>query len=328
VNALGRDSGHDLALVTRWQIGGNSSTPFDADVPPMPAFGLEPSGQGTVGLTAVSFTSLTNTRTIFAGTLTLFYWDELASPSPIALAAALGASDTGLSWTGSAPVATGSLLQIGGEIVQVSALGAGNTATVTRSSHGSNAVPHATGTPIYVLDRKVFVVPFTHEFFGSPASGSFVYPIFLPDARIAAADFLVTNDRGNSETRKVHFTATTDYGIRTLSGGQLSLQFDGHLAIQTGAVPPLVVESARSVRDIFATVAQPATGGPIVLRLRQDAATYCELTIPAGGTLSNVVDGFGLPPLNPLARLNLDILAVSQTWDTTPGRDLTVTIRL
>jgi hypothetical protein len=40
------------------------------------------------------------------------------------------------------------------------------------------------------------------------------------------------------------------------------------------------------------------------------------------------VDGFGLPPLVADALVTLDITAVPQVSDCTPGRDLTVTIRL
>jgi len=55
---------------------------------------------------------------------------------------------------------------------------------------------------------------------------------------------------------------------------------------------------------------------------------YCTLTIADGATTSNVVDGFGLPPLAADARLSLDITSVPAAANTLPGRDLTVTIRL
>ena len=66
----------ELSTVTRWQIGGSGTS--DADVPPAPFFGLG-AGQrgGTVELSGVSFTDLTNTSTISAATLTMHYWDEL-----------------------------------------------------------------------------------------------------------------------------------------------------------------------------------------------------------------------------------------------------------
>ena len=55
-------------------------------MPPTPVFGLNLAGQGTIDLVGISFTDLTNTHTISAGTLTLFYWNELNSPSTFTLA--------------------------------------------------------------------------------------------------------------------------------------------------------------------------------------------------------------------------------------------------
>ena len=57
-----------------------------------------------------------------------------------------------------------------------------------------------------------------------------------------------------------------DGGIRTLSGGQVSIQVDGPLAVQSNAVPQLSVEAPHAVRDVFANVIEPPTGGPIQVR--------------------------------------------------------------
>ena len=62
-----------------------------------------------------------------------------------------------------------------------------------------------------------------------------------------------------------------------------------------------------------------------MVRLNQNATVYCTLTIPAGATISNVVDGFLLPPLISGARLTMDLTSVGQT---NPGTDLTAIIRL
>jgi hypothetical protein len=172
------------------------------------------------------------------------------------------------------------------------------------------------------------VIPLAREFFGSPASGSFSYPIFLPDARIAAVDLCVTNLVGNSETSKLNVTGTAERGLRTLSGGQFTLQVDGRLAIENDATPDLVVESPHSVWDIRAVVQQAPTLADVQVQLRQDDDVYCTLTIPAGRTFSNVVNGFGLPPLRALAKLHLDITLVPQIADSLPGSDLTVMVRL
>jgi hypothetical protein len=116
--------------------------------------------------------------------------------------------------------------------------------------------------------------------------------------------------------------------LRTLSGGQLSIQVDGYLAIQTGAAPPLVIESSYAARDISAVVGEAPSGAAVSLQLRQNSTVYCTLTIADGAASSNVVDGFGLPPLAAEAQLYLDILSVPGAADTLPGRDLTVTVRL
>ena len=138
----------------------------------------------------------------------------------------------------------------------------------------------------------------------------------------------MTNAVGGGLVEKAAFGQTVDQGLRTLAGGQLSIQAQGYLAIQAGAAPPLVMEVARAVRDIFAVVREAPSGGAIELQLLQNGAAYCTLTIADGATISNVVNGFGLAPLAADARLDLDITSVPTAADTLPGRDLTVTIRL
>ncbi len=152
--------------------------------------------------------------------------------------------------------------------------------------------------------------------------------VFLPDVRVAAGEFFVTNGRGSSLVAPASFGATVDQGLRTLSGGQVSIQVDGYLAIQTDAAPPLVMESSLAARDIFAVVRQAPAGGAVELRVRQDDVSYCTLTIADGATVSNSVSGFGLGPLVAGARVSLDITSVPGAAGTLPGRDLTVTVRL
>ena len=157
---------------------------------------------------------------------------------------------------------------------------------------------HAGTVPIYHLTSNVTIVPFVDDFFGSPASGSYTYSIFLPDVRIGAAELFVTNVRGNSPVASASFGATSDQGLRTLAGGQLSIQVEGYLAIQTDAAPPLVIEiGARGARYFRGGERGAQRRTPIQLTLRQGSTVYCTLTIADGATMSTSVDGFGLPPL-------------------------------
>ncbi len=328
-NVRDDETAFELSPLTRWRISGSSGAGVDADVPGLPTFGLFAAGQGVVEVQAVGFSNLGNTRTITAGTFTFGYWDELNGPSTAVLGTALGEADTSLTMGAAASVQAGDLIQIEQEILVVQgAVSNGTSIPVARGSHGSTAAVHAAQTAVYFLERKTFIAPFPADFFGSPASGSYSYPVSIPDVRIAVAELFVTNSRGNSDVARKSYTATADLGLRTLSGGQLSIQVEGPLAIQTNAAPLLLVESAHSVRDVYAVVKDAPTGAPIAMQVTQNGAPYCQLTIPAGATTSNIVDGFALGPLAAKAQIGLDITSVAQTADTTPGRDLTVTIRL
>jgi hypothetical protein len=327
-NVRDEESAYELNPLTRWQIGGGGGG-VDTDTPPKPVFGLNLAGQGTVELVSVGFQTLVNTATISAGTLGLFYWDELASPTGHTLSAAIDATEATISIAPAGTAAIGTLVQMEGEIVEVTqVLGGGTQYVVERGAYESTAAAHAAGTLVYHLTRGIFVVPFAKGFFGSPASGSFSYPIFLPDVRIGAAELFMTNAVGNGPTGKGSFGVLLDQGLRTLSGGQISIQVEGYLAIQDDAAPALVLEESHAARDISAVVREAPSGGPIQLRLRQGAVVYCTLTIGDGATASNVVNGFGLPKLASGALVNLDVTAVPGSANTLPGRDLTVTVRL
>jgi len=328
-NVHDRECAYELSPFSRWRITGGAGASLDLEVAGMPVFSLYAAGQGSLELVAVAFEDLTNTRTVTSGTLALHYWDELSSPSPVQLASGVSASDTQIDLTTAGPAEPSGLLQVGAEIMVVEAVENGGLRyQVSRGSHGSSAAEHASQAPIYHLSRKVFVVAFPRDFFGSPASGSFSYPILLPDARVSAGEFLVTNSRGNSATKRKCWTSTVDSGLRTLSGGQIAFQIEGPLAVETGATPPLVVQASHAVRDVFAVLNEAPAGVAVELRVLQNGAVYCDLTVQPGATVSNVVSGFGLPPLAADARLTLDVMAVGQGADNTPGRDLTVTIRL
>ncbi|MGH9594423.1 MAG: hypothetical protein ACRD5L_15135, partial [Bryobacteraceae bacterium] len=308
-NVYDLESAFELNPVTRWQIGGAGGV--DSGIPPMPVFGLNPAGQGNIELLGVGFTTLVNTHTIYAGTLTLYSWSELGSPTAFSLASGVGATDASITLNAAGPAVAGDVIQIEGEILEVTGTsGGGVTYGVIRGSRVSTADIHEAIKMVYQLKRGITIVPFVKEFFGSPASGSFSYPIFLPDSRVAAAEFFVNNSIGASAVAQAAFGATVDQGLRTLAGGQMSIQVQGYLAIQTNAAPPVVIEDSHAARDIFAVVRDAPSGGAIVMNVRQATTVYCTLTIPDGANISNVVGGFGLPALAASAQINLDITAV------------------
>jgi hypothetical protein len=150
----------------------------------------------------------------------------------------------------------------------------------------------------------------------------------MPNVRVCAAEMFVTNLFGSSETARLDLSGNTSFGLRTLSGGQVSLQVDGYLAIQNNATPPLVVDRRYSIRDVRAVVRDSVVGGTVTLRLKQNGVELCLLTIPSGDTESDILDGQALGVLEAGGLLTLDIVTVPQAVNTFPGRDLTVTIRL
>jgi hypothetical protein len=323
-NANNMECTPEISTVTRWQIGGGGTS--DSDVPPMPFFGLGPGQRGgTVELSGVSFTDLTNTRTISAATLTMYYWDELQGTPAITLAGAVGTGDTVLSLSSAGSAQAGSFIQIELEVMRVEAVANNATQyTVTRAIDNSLAAAHAAQTPVYHLLTKTVIAPFPPEFFGSPYSGSWSYPITLPDVRVASAELFVTNQKGNSPTQDIYLTHTTDSGLRTLSSGQYSIQVDGYLAVDQAAAPALVMEASHSVRDVYAVLGTAADAA-VGLQLNLNGASYCQLTFVTGATLSNTVNGNTLAPLPSGAQVTLSVLSVGQT---NPGSDLTVIIRL
>ena len=327
-NVYDRECAQELSPVTRWRITGGGAA-LDTDVPGKPVFGITTRQTGDVGLAPVAFENLENTRTISSGTLTLHYWNELSSPSQILLGADVGETDTAVNLSQAGSALPSSLIQIESELLRVNQVENGGTRyQVARGANGSSAASHTAPATVYELGKVLLVVPFAKDFFGSPASGDFSFNALLPDARIVSAELFVTNAKGNSETSTASFASTTDGGLRTLSGGQYSLQVEGFLAIQSNAVPPLVVQTTHTVRATQAVVSVAPQGGAIELDVRQNGVLYCHLTIPDGVTYSAEVSGCGLPPLTAGALITLDIGPVPQASGTAPGRDLTVMIRL
>jgi hypothetical protein len=184
------------------------------------------------------------------------------------------------------------------------------------------------------LDNSSIIVPFAPNLFKNNASANFIHTLSLPDVRIVAAEFLVTNAFGPSQATQESFAyLNPDDSLRTLSGGQFSLQVNGYLATQQNAAPPLLVEASHAIRDIRATVNQASNGYDVVIQVLQNSTQVANLTIPAGALISsNIVKGANLPPLMEGALLTINVALNLSTSNTktavSPGRDLTVTIRL
>ncbi|HTM48820.1 MAG TPA: hypothetical protein VL285_09080 [Bryobacteraceae bacterium] len=326
-NANDKESPAELATVTRWVIGGASGG-ADGDVPPIPVFGMSliPYRGGYLEVGGIAFPNLTNTQTIFAATFTIYYFDELSGQPQTGLSADIGAGDPAIALTVAGSFQPGSFVEIDSEILRVDEVQNGGLQyLVTRAMHGTTAAGHLASAVVYPLQTKVAIASFAPGFFGSLASGEWGMPVLLPDARVTSADLFVSNSQGDSETASVAVTGTVNRGLRTLSGGQYTLQIDGFLSIENGATPDLLIEASHSIRDIYAVVRQAPTESPVTIRINQNGSEYCTLTIAAGELISNSVDGRTLPLMISGARISLDITGVGET---NPGSDLTVIVRL
>jgi hypothetical protein len=332
-NANDEESPAELATVTRWLIGGAGIGGPDGDVPPLPAFGigLIPNRGGYLEVGGIGFISLVNTQTIDAATFTIHYFDELGGQPQTMLSTAVQPDDQSLDLTVAGSSVAGSFIQVELEVMQIiGVLNSGTQYEVTRAMHGTTAVAHASQTLVYPLQAKVAIASFAREFFGSVGGAGWTLPVLLPDARVATAELFLTNSRGDSPTAVLSVTQTVDSGLRTLSGGQYSIEVDGFLAIENGVAPDLLMDATHSVRDIYAVVSQAPSDSPIQLRINQtlpnqSPVVYCTLTIPVGAVISSSQNGFRLVPLATGARVSLDITGVGGT---NPGSDLTVIFRL
>lgn len=328
-NVSNQEGTPDLCPLTRWTLGGQAP---DAGLPSVPSFSLSAPGGGELLLYQIGFTDLTNTSSVSSGTLQIFSWNELNTPSTYSLAESVDVSSTSLSLVQVATVSIGETIQIGTELMTILAVDEGsNVYTVVRAVLASAATPHSAGDLVLHLDSTVTSMAFAANFFENRASSNYLHTVSLPDVRVCAAEFYVTNAFGNSQTRQTSYTLQPDAGIRTLSGGQFSIQVSGYLATQQDAAPPLLVETSHAVRDVRCAVNQAATGYIISVDILQNGTQYCNVSIPSGQTGSSILDGTSLPPLQSAASLTVNVtLQVVQgyTGQLSPGRDLTVTIRL
>jgi len=324
-NTADEEAAYELSPLTRWIIGQSGGLLTDADVPPAPLFAVNVSSSrgGALDLSAIGFTSLTNTRGVIAGTYRFHYFDELSTSVPLGLSTAVAASGDEIHLL-PAPAA-GVLIQLEAEIVRTGGPGAGGGTTVERGVHSTAAADHDAGTLAYPLTEKVAIVPFIKNFFGTPASGDWKYSVELPSARVASVELSMTNALGNGAVSVNAYTGTNDGGLRTLRGGQFMFQINGYLAIQTGASPVVVVDADRTVWQIYAMLIAPSIGAGVTLQLNLNGVPYTTLQFDPGVTTSSLTDGFGLPALRAGDILSLDVTGVGTV---NPGSDLSVIVRL
>jgi len=328
-NVNNQEGDPELCPLTSWTLGGSST---DTGLPRMPSFLLSAPGGGDLTLYQVGFTDIANIFSVTSGTLQIFHWNELNSPSGATLVAGIDAATATLHVSNAGPPVVpfvGQLIEIDQELMTVQAVDSGSsTYTVLRGAFGSTAAAHGAGAYVLHLDNSTIVAPFAQGFFENAASANYLHTVNLPDVRICAAEFYVTNAFGNSQASQVFYSD----GLRTLSGGQFSLQVSGYLATHQNAAPPLIIEASHAVRDMRATVTQAATGYDIDIDILQDGVFYAHLTIPAGQTISAVnTDVLNLKPLQKESVLSMNVTLSLSSGSTagllSPGRDLTVTIR-
>ena len=77
------------------------------------------------------------------------------------------------------------------------------------------------------------------------------------------------------------------------------------------AAPPLVVEAAHAVTDVYAVLGT-AADAEVAVEVRVDGAAYCTLTFLPGATVSDATDGNALPPLARGRQVTLGVLSVGR----------------
>ncbi|MBK7927510.1 MAG: hypothetical protein IPJ98_08455 [Bryobacterales bacterium] len=329
VNGRGAQSRKDLAAITRHVVGNGGSGAIDTAVAPAPSFGLTVREGGNLVVGGIGFPTLDNTTSISSGVLQVFYINEISDGVVGELGVSIGSAEAILTWAVPTSVAAGTAMVVGGEIVRCTqATHLQITCPIERGILGGSAEAHAVGTPVIALEQLTHTFAIPRGFFGSVGSGDLEHSFPLSNSRVAAASLSFLNRKGFSEAGMVNLTQLSGYGLRVLQGGQIMLQVSGFLTIQTSAAPPVVVEQARGIREVFAVVDEGPVGVPLVVRLRRNGEELCQLTVPPQSNVSNIVDGLGLPALGAMDRISLDIVALGVGEGTFPGRNLTVSVRL
>jgi len=157
-------------------------------------------------------------ESVTSGTLQIFYWNELNTPSPFALSQPVNATATTISVNNTATLPfTGQFIQIDQEIMSVASADASGY-TVFRGAEGSSAGVHAADASILLLDTHTIIIPFAPGYFENRASSNYIYTVNIPDISKSAQEFVVTDAFGYSQA-EVHSYAgtnsTTSEALRT-----------------------------------------------------------------------------------------------------------------
>ncbi len=327
-NVLNQESSPDLSSLTRVPLGNQDP---DFGVPGSPAFMLDVPGAGELTLSGVGFTDLENVGSVTSGTLSIYFIDELSAPSGYTLAVPVDDNSQTLVVRHASGEMVGLNFQIGSELVYVLGVDvSAGSCTVVRGALNSGVIAHGAGEALIMVRRSVAVVPFATNFFQNRASVNYLHSLQLPDLRVVAAELFVTNSFGDSQVQQQCYTQIATHGLRTLSGGQLSLQTNGSVTTQLNAAPPLMVQADHAVRDIRADLGRAAQGYSVAVNLLRAGLDYCTLQIAPDSVESQILDGVDLPALRKLDSLSMNIsLQPIDGYQGTPipPKDLTVTIR-
>ncbi|HSU33364.1 MAG TPA: phage tail protein [Bryobacteraceae bacterium] len=332
-NVQNQEGSADLCPMTIWNVSG--TTP-DTGTPGVPVFTLTAPGGGNLTISQVGFQSFADTATVTSGAVRIFFWDEVSGLSTT-LFSPVAAGDRSISLPAGITPSLSGVIQVGTELMIVGQLSnpATNSYGVDRTTLGTMPVAHNTNEVVRILQTTSVVLPFERGFFQNKASVNYLHTVSMPDCRVFAAQMSMTNVFGDGQTATNSYV---DAPLRTLSGGQFSLQLGGYLATQSNAAPALLVQNTHAVRDIWASLGQAAQGYSIGVEILQNGVQYCSFVIPVQGSSSPTgsvdqtkpalyVDGSSLPPLQEGATLAMNVSLQSAGSQLSTGRDLTVTIR-
>jgi hypothetical protein len=275
---------------------------------------------------APSFVDLSNARTIRSATFTVWAWDETA-PVRTTTTGAIDEDDTSIGTADLSGFSEGDYAVLDREILRLDNF-VGSTADIERAQLETTAASHLSGARLIRLAPTVFTFSFAEGFFlgtGAGGPGDWHQWILFRDMRMCAAECYVTNALGDSEVGVAHYTDTVDYGVRTLSRGQVDIQVEGVIGIQSDAAPAIYLAETSSVLDLWAFVKEAPDGEDIEIDVKVGGTVIATLTIEDGATSATAIDGRDLDAIAHSDPITIDITKVGTTF---PGEELVVRIRL